>query len=107
MVSIQNDFCSPLLFESTFSAALLEFLGLGEENLVTENCMDLHGTNRALYTAEVLHKDKDSGEIIGNSYYLVVVNLEVDGYIEVCEEFEPILDCQDVVHEFREKYLSQ
>ena len=104
LLVIENDYQKELLNQTEFQKAFLQHLGLEQEYWGSWHGLEICG-ERQLYLANQI-TETSTGEI-ENKYYLVVVNLDIDGYIEVCEEFEPILDCQDVVHEFREKYLSQ
>lgn len=101
---IPNESTKPLIHATDTEKAFAKYLGLGENAHLVFNEMERYGPNRQLYAVRIVEKDGD--EVILDVSYLAVINLDIEGYIEVCEEFEPVLDCQDVVHEFREKYLS-
>lgn len=105
MTFASNQPAGNLLSESEFETALRDHLGLEQEISIIRNNMETYGDSRQLYAVRTLDKN-ESGEILFDGYYFVVVDLNLDGYIDVCEEFDIKGDYQSAVHEFRDKYLA-
>lgn len=87
-------------------AALYDYLGLDGKNCIPyAHCMKINDANQQMFICLVRRETTEEGQKPVTNY-LVVYQTDRYPHIVAIEEFEPSLDCQDAMHEFRTTWFE-